>query len=146
MATYTRPKQINYKRAVFTQPIGKTLQQILQTAISKKSRWGDRQDNPSGDNQTFCFVNHGKPYSHREHSTSLYGGELFSYVKGSDQSIFNADPNANEVEVDALPPGRGREFLEGALYFSSPATQKRIASSSANEEPGIRGELQRQMY
>ena len=116
-STDTRTKQIYYKRAVFSQSIGKTLEEILRTALSSKSRWGERQENLSGDGQTFCFINHSSRYQHPNHRISLLGGELFSYVKGSDQSIFNADPAAAEVDVTAIPPGKGREFLEGTLYF-----------------------------
>lgn len=116
-STDTRKKQIYYKRAAFSQSIGQTLEQILQLAIRRKARWGERQENPLGDDQTFCFVNHSNPYRHKNHGTSLFGGELFSYVKGSDQSIFNADPSATEVKVDGLHPEKGKEFLEGALYF-----------------------------
>jgi hypothetical protein len=113
----TRTKQIYYKRAVFSQSIGKKLEEILGTALSVKSRWADRLENPSGDQETFCFINHNHRYEHPKHRTSLQGGEMFSYVKGSDQSIFNADPTATEVSVSSIPPGKDREFLEGALYF-----------------------------
>ena len=116
-STDTRTKQIFYKRAVFSQPTGRTLEDILRTALSSKSRWGERQENPTGDGRTFCFINHSGRHQHPSHRISLLGGELFSYVKGSDQSIFNADPTATEVNVSAIPPGEDREFLEGALYF-----------------------------
>lgn len=117
MATDNRTKQIYYKRAVFSQPVGKSVEEILRAALRKKVRWGERQENPTRDNQTYCFVNHNGPYHHQDHGTKLLGGELFSYVKGSDQSIFNVDVTANEVKVDGMPPGKDREFLEGALYF-----------------------------
>jgi len=116
-STDTRTNQIFYKRAVFSQSPGKTLEDILRTALSSKSRWGERQENPTGDGQTFCFINHSGRHQHPSHRISLLGCELFSYVKGSDQSILNADPTAAEVDVSAIPPGKDREFLEGALYF-----------------------------
>jgi hypothetical protein len=116
-STNTRTKHIYYKRAVFSQSTGKTLEEILRIAILAKSQWGERRENSSGDEQTFCFVNHSSRYTHTRHQTALLGGELFSYVKGSDQSIFDVDPTAAEVNVSSIPPGKDREFLEGALYF-----------------------------
>jgi hypothetical protein len=117
MASDTRTKQIFYKRAVFSQSIGQTLETIVRSALSLKSRWGERQENPSGDGQTFCFINYSGPYQHPDHRISLLGGEMFSYAKGSDQSIFNADPTTAQVDVSGISPGKDKEFLQGTVYF-----------------------------
>jgi hypothetical protein len=113
-----RRKELYYKRAVFTYPMsGRTLQDALGDALKAKSKWHDRQDNPSGDERTFCFLNYTGLHTHDKHSQQLLGCELFSYVKGADQSTFNVDISSDTVDVSKIPPGKDREFLEGTVYF-----------------------------
>jgi hypothetical protein len=116
-ASDSRTKQIYYKRAVFSQSTGQTLQTILQAALSSKSRWGERQENPSADGRTFCFINYSGIHRHPNYGISFLGGEMLSYVKGSDQSVFDADPTAALVDLSAISPGKDKEFLEGTVYF-----------------------------
>src|SRR6185437_4657545 len=89
------------------------------------------QENPSGDGRTFCFINYSGPHRHPNHGVSLLGGEMFSYVKGSDQSIFDADPTTAEVDVSAIPPGKDKEFLEGTVYFGISGDHLAVMQSSS---------------
>jgi hypothetical protein len=131
MASDTRTKQIFYKRAVFSQSIGQTLETILRSALSLKSRWGERRENPLGDGETFCFINYSGPHKHPDHGISFLGGEMFSYVEGSDQSIFDTDPTTTQVNVSGIPPGKDKEFLEGTVYFGISGDHLAVMQSSS---------------
>jgi len=63
-STDTRQKQIYYKRAVISLPTGKTLEDLLRSALLKKPKWAERRENPLLDDKAFCFINHKRKGNH----------------------------------------------------------------------------------
>ena len=125
-------KRFLYKEAKFITEIGDpdvTLESLLKCAIGKLKKAAERMEKVAGDADV-RFLNY-----HLQHNTgegqSIFGCEFLGYERGADQSIINLDPDAEEIDVNAIPAGPDREFLSGAVYFAVKENHVVLFQSSA---------------
>lgn len=125
-------KRFLYKEAKFITEIGDpnvTLESLLTSAVAKLKKASARMKKVA-DDADVRFLNY-----HMHHSTGegqgIFGCEFLGYEHGADQSIINLDPDAEEIDVNAIPAGPDREFLSGAVYFAVKGNHVVLFQSSA---------------
>jgi len=118
MATETKRKQFHYRKARFFNPVGRTLQDLLEEALTKltpiKNRFEHLNDSP--DETWRRFIN-----THRA-AMGMQFGNLMLYADKQNRAIIAIDEGADELNIEQIAPpisedGRRREFLDSILYY-----------------------------
>lgn len=119
MAKESKRKLLHYRRASLLKPTERTLQQMLEEALSKLDRVGNRfQELEGDDSDGNCrkFIN-----LHRN-ALGMQFGNLVLYAGGNNRHILAIDESANELDIEQIAPptsddGRRWEFLDSILYY-----------------------------
>lgn len=90
---------------------GKTLQDLLASAIKKRKSAMSRRQPVDGQNQ-YRLINYSGSYQ------GLRVGELFDYTHGHSQPTAKFKDDVEELEISALKPAGDQDFLHSILYFS----------------------------
>lgn len=120
----TKRKLLHYRKAQLFSPIeNKTLQDLIEEALSKLNSVGERfyevvekVKGEKEDTGNRTFIN-----THRSRMGMEFGNMVL-YSGGVNKQILTIDSNADEVDVEQIAPppsqdGRRREFLESILYY-----------------------------
>lgn len=120
MIKESKRKLLHYRRATFLQPIGRTLQELLEEALKDLSAVGDRirHINDDTDDGWQQFIN-----THRS-ALGMELGNLVLYAPDQNRQIIAIDHKANELDIEQLSPpsgpdGKKRQFLESLLYYGA---------------------------
>lgn len=107
----SRTKTLHYKRALLVgAPSGSsTLAKYLDAALSKIKRPMDRAEQRGDDNVRVINKCHTLG--------TLICGRFLDYTNGGFQAVLDLDPEAEELSIKHLPPGKREQFLEGVLTF-----------------------------
>ena len=132
----TIPKNIIYKKTGYLTTDGpdgtskKTLQQMLETALSTHDKAKDRREDLDETGKNHRILN-----SFRTQGGMLFGN-LFVYSDDTNQQIVEIDPDAAELPVEQIAPplgksGKRREFLQSILYFGIKGNHTVVMQSAA---------------
>jgi hypothetical protein len=119
MATETKRKQLHYRKARFFNPVGRSLQDLLEEALTKLTPIAQRFEHltdDSPDEKWKRFIN-----THRA-AMGMQFGNLMLYADKQNRAIIAIDEAADELNVEQIAPpisedGRRREFLDSILYY-----------------------------
>lgn len=120
MAAETKRKQFHYRKTSFLNPVGLTLQELVESALTKltpvKNRFERLTDDNFLDEKWNRFVN-----THRA-AMGMQFGNVFLYVEDQNRMTLEIDDTADELNVEQIAPqksdnGKRREFLDSILYY-----------------------------
>jgi len=116
MAGNLTPKKFTYKRAIYLQKNGCTLQADIRKAVGKAKLVGERKQLVAAAEHTFFFLN-----SVRNRWGMTFGSMLV-YSRGKNQHLVTQDDAAEELPVAQIAPPRGQngaftDFVESLLFF-----------------------------
>lgn len=105
-------KNLVYKIAQFKNDLDKvTLQDLIVRALNKRKTALSRQQSADDAIDHFRLVNfHGK-------HAGISVGDFFDYTKGHSQPQATFKDDAEELEITALKPEKGKDFLHSILYY-----------------------------
>lgn len=105
-------KNLVYKIAQFKNDLDKaSLQDLIVNALNKRKTALSRQQLADDSTDHFRLVNfHGK-------HASISVGDFFDYTKGQSQPQATFKDDAEELEITALKPENGKDFLHSILYY-----------------------------
>lgn len=118
MARESKRKQLHYRKAVFSQPSAKSLQDLLEEALSKLpkvvQRFQPRDDGTDDGWQS--FINHHKG------ALGMQLGNLVLHAVDQSRHIIAIDETAEQLNIEHIAPpslndGKKRQFLESILYY-----------------------------
>lgn len=117
MSTETKNRVLVYKRASFLTKEMRTLQQVIEAALTTCPKTGQRVQAATKEGDEVKRV-----LNEHRHVGNGFCGVLYRYTPGHHQVVVAANSNAAEWPVEqVLPPtlsgSQKAEFVEGLLYF-----------------------------
>ena len=119
MTIESKRKQLHYRKASFLKSIGRSLQDLIEEALSKltpvKFRF-EGLDDVSPDETWRRFIN-----THRA-AMGMQFGNIVLYAADQNRTIIAINDDSDELDIEQIAPpsptdGRRREFLESILYY-----------------------------
>jgi hypothetical protein len=127
----SKRRSLNYKTAVFLKELGDAnvnLESLLKMACKKVKKAKERMYAPQSDEQRH-FINYHAGHSNSEKLGHIFGCEFLGFEEGASQSTLSTAVDAEELDLDSLPAEKGKEFLEGSVYFGVSANHVIIMPS-----------------
>ena len=129
----TKPKKLYYKTAIFLKEFGDqsvTLESLLRMACKRVKKAKERMYAPQQDEQRH-LINYHAGHANTEKKGNIFGCEFLGFEEGASQSTLATGMDAEELDMDALPAEKGKEFLEGSVYFGVSANHVILMPSRA---------------
>lgn len=116
----SKRKRLQYKIVSFLKALGDpsmNLEKLLQLASKRAKKAKDRFHAPQQD-QLRHFINYQADHSSDDKAIRVRGCEFLAFEEGASQSTVSVAGDAEEMDLDSLPAQKGKEYLDGSVYFS----------------------------
>lgn len=136
----TSERTLYYRRVRPTKPLGRTMQQLLSSALDGVQKVKDRMETIDPQASEFRVIS-----SKKMHGGFLCG-RLTTFARGAHQVVIDDDPEATDLPLSSVAPperqdGKKQEFTSGLLYFCVFGDHVAVVQSAALKTAGLEQHL-----